>query len=365
MNYPARTDTARQVSVYVFEPPNFTGFVPWQNVVLAIGGFFIVFTIAHKLFPVTLLVFSVVVALLHFPTGHRPLDYFRYLRQRLPSRPHAVEPIRLEDGATLVEIFGKKKAVVACTGVLSTGAFMYFLNVMNRPVEFVVTNGISAIDSHAAARGVHHLVMVDAADDGEAAASQLMSAARAAGFELVELDQALFQIKAANKIGSVQYLVERLPVVMALGSVASILTATTAPYLAVVRVAHADREAARRRAAKVFPIFEPMLMPVQHRLRGVSPEMASIRQGARDLLDGRTLPFEISIDLSICAREGVELNLARLRFETAWRQAGIALKHVRTRRLPYLSVFREPPVPHEQVVSQGAIVACCPFVITD
>jgi hypothetical protein len=346
MTFPARQQPpARQVSVYVYMPPNMHGLVNWQKVVLVIGAFLIILTMGRKLFPLTLIIFSFMVALLRFPTGQRPLGYLQYLRRRLPSRPAENQIVVLENGVVVADVAGARKAMLACSGVVTVAQLSHFLCALSLPVELVVTTG---------ADRVHHLLMVDAEANAENAGE-------------VQVDPALFEIKAANKIGSAQYMVERLPPILSCGAVSSILTTTNCAYTATMRIAPADAEDARKKAKKLFGPLSLHMISVQMQMANaaITPEMASVRQGAEDLLNGKTQPYDISLDFSLCAKEGVELNLATMRFQTAMNLAGITLKHVRTRRLPFRSNFREPPVPYQHIVSQGAVVACCPFVFRD
>jgi hypothetical protein len=357
MTFPARQQPpARQVSVYVYMPPNMQGLVNWQKVVLVIGAFFIILTMGRKLFPLTFVIFSFMVALLRFPTGQRPLGYLQYLRRRLPSRPAENQIVVLENGVVLADVAGARKAMLACSGVITMAQLSHFLSALTLPVELVVTTG---------ADRVHHLLMVDAEEDAENAGEVLLNAAYNAGFELEQVDASLFEIKAANKIGSAQYMVERLPPILSYGAVSSILTTTTCAYTATMRIARADVDDARRQAAKLFAPLNLTMISMQMANAPITPEMASVRRGAEDLLNGITQPYDISLDFSLAAKEGVELNLATMRFQTAMNLTGITLKHVRTRRLPFLANFREPPVPYHHIVSAGAVEACCPFVFRD
>jgi hypothetical protein len=129
-----------------------------------------------------------------------------------------------------------------------------------------------------------------------------------------------------------------------------------------VRVAPSDPETAKQKARK---LFAPMGLEAIGQSRSVQhlPVVQVLRQAAGDLLDGRTVPFDISIDISICGAAGVDLRMREFMFKHAASKAGIAVKHVRRRQVPFLSAFREPPAPYALTVGEGAAVACCPFFL--
>lgn len=366
-------NTSGEFSVYVHAPPNMYNLAGWQLAVLFAGLCGMFFGIGHHLPLLVFVAYSLSLALIWLPTAHRPLQYVRYLCKRISPKPEATDPAVLPNGATMFRLFDVDKVAIACEQLTtipnlmdpSAGSIARFLRMFNAPVEFVITTGCPHPgESHSITPRRYALIMADAGDNAEAIADRLLKCAHQAELKTSTLSADIFEIKASHDYRSSQYIVERLPFVLSLGAVSNLIQRSHCDYTAIVRVAPADVELAKRKARKLFaPISFEQIGMLSSSRTGTPMVAATIRRGAADLLDGRTLPYDISVDISLCGPRGMESSVREMAFRHNAGQTGIKLKHVRTRVLPFLSAFREPPAPYFQTVGEGAAVACCPFFL--
>lgn len=366
-------NTSGEYSVYVHAPPNMHNLAIWQLAVLFAGVCGMLFGIGHHFGLLIFIAYSLSLALIWLPTAHRPLQYVRYLCKRISSKPEATDPVVLPNGATRFRLFDVDKVAIACEQLAtmpnlmdpSAGSIARFLRMFNAPVEFVITTGCPHPgESHSITPRRYALIMADAGDNAEAVAERLLKCAHQAVLKTSTVSADIFEIKASHDYQSSQYIVERLPFILSLGAVSNVIQRSHCDYTAIVRVAPADIELAKSKARKLFaPISVEQLGLLSSSQTGVPAVAATIRRGAADLLDGKTLPYDVSVDISLCGPSAMESSMREVAFRHNARQAGIVLKHVRTRVLPFLSAFREPPAPYTQTVGEGAAVACCPFFL--
>jgi hypothetical protein len=349
-----------RVSVYVFTPPTLEFLTTWQIVAVLLGCLGVVCSIGQHLLPIGFFVYSITLALVFLPTGHRPVEYIRYLCKRIDDRPAVKDPVPMPDGSTEFLFFGQEKIAIGIdTSAVCFASISHFLRLFDEPFEFVTTTGCpkgDVVDGQTA-------IMVDKIVGGE----KLVNCANQAGFLVKPIDAALFENSSSNNRASSQYIIEKLPLTVWMNELAHLLRQAKCHYTTIVRIAPADMKASKLKAQA---FVRNQSLSKLHMLTARDAEswateraMRPIQQGAQDLLADRTRPYELSVDISLCANEGMQLHLCGVALKHNAMKVGISLKHVRTRKLPFSSAFREPPAPYSQTVSQGAVVAMCPFFL--
>jgi hypothetical protein len=162
------------------------------------------------------------------------------------------------------------------------------------------------------------------------------------------VDAALFEPAAGHDLISAHYLVEKLPFKLELGCFSE-LTSLPCDFTVVVAISPGSMEQKQAEEMEKQQLSKLMM------LTGVS----------RDLSAGRKLPFEVSTNLILLMKRG--LNMQALASTSLIKKLGdrkdLSYKYVRSRILPFSAVFCEPLHYYPLIVSEEGATACCPFFL--
>lgn len=367
----------RLVSVYVNRMADIRGLAAWQWLLLfvTLSAVWVIGTTTPLPFIVKAFLMWIIgctgIAFVGFPTSDRPLKYFGYLRKLPPLKPEARLISLLPDGSAHCELFGEGRILLSCKQLParptiddeSVRLVSRFLAIYGAPLEMITTTGRPSCNPH-----MHQfdeplcLLTAKLSEDEipQQAAEKLRTAAQSAGLQLLPIDESLFDVVAGHGVVAAHYMVDKMPYVLAIGWLDEIRNAPC-HFNISVNVCPSDMEAVRKGAGKVladsFVSYHALAQPT------VGDAGLAVRRAAREVLDGKTTAFDISIDITVLAQSSWELFLSDMFLKIRGAYLGIKLKHVRSRVLPFAGAFCEPAVPYSMTVAEAAAVACCPFFV--
>lgn len=369
------------VSVYVSRRPDYRGLAIWQWVTLGIGVLLVLRLTPYLMFTGALSVFAKailfiggmvgVVVAIKYPTKQNPLQYLSYLSRKPPVTPttHLIE--QLNDVAVLCSIGGQQKIIVGCEALEaqprlqsgSTSMVSHFIGLLGERVDFVVTTGRPHCEPHdEQSKAPFCLLMIDALEDAQLRANNLVTCAQLAGFQLKRPSDELFEIVAGHNMTATHYIVEQLPYELPLGWL-SCLGRCKTDFTAIVGISPADLLLAKKEALAVLR-NSAFVHQAMGSLQSEVYQLSLLRRGAQSLLDGETRPFDLSVDMVLVSDSALKSvavsNFLAVNFGMSHI---IELKKVRSRKLPFGGAFTEVPVHYRLTVSEAAAVASCPFFL--
>jgi len=309
-------------------------------------------------------------AIIKFPTGRQPLRYIRFLGQAPPLKPAAELISGLPNEILHLRLFGEEKIAIACEPFSGrptindqgVRGIAMFLSAFADKCTFVCTTGRPDSAAHPMELGLPHcVIMCDAGPDASETAARLWQAFQYAGLQAKAIHPSIFEATAGHGLTSSHFIVERLPYSLPLGWLGDMAMASC-DFTTSVTVRPADLQRVRAEASQAL---QPRLSSHAPSLQELDEyvEALAVRDAARDLLDGKTMPFELSVDISICSDNAWSKFCAESYFRMLCGKHGVYYKHVRDRVLPFSASFHEPPAPYDMTVTKAAAVACCPFFV--